>query len=342
VAFTALTMADQVVLTNGDRISGSVIKKDAKELTFKGDLVGSITVPWDKVRSLESEKPVYVVLPGDKTVQARIESKDDRVELVAESETQAASLSDLIAIRNAEEQVAYERLLNPAWTRLWAGTATLAFAGARGNARSLTLNTGFNAARVTRTDRLAVQLNAIRASALVDEVSAATAQAVRGGWAYDRVVVDSVTWNIFNDYESDRFQNLDMRFVAGGGLGYIVWRGERGRLDLKGGGAYNREAFSDNLTQPAFTREAGEVYFGDEFTYKLSPVTSVIQSSRSFLNLTRGGEYRLNLDVGTNTRLTRWLTWNASVSDRYLSNPVPGRRKNDFLYTTGIGVTFSR
>ena len=121
-----------------------------------------------------------------------------------------------------------------------------------------------------------------------------------------------------------------------------MWKGERGRLDLKGGGAYNREAFSDSATQPAFTRQAGEAYFGDEFSYKLSPVTSVVQSSRTFLNLNRGGEYRLNLDLGTNTRLTRWLTWNASISDRYLSNPVPGRRKNDLLYTTGVGVTFSR
>jgi hypothetical protein len=105
--------------------------------------------------------------------------------------------------------------------------------------------------------------------------------------------------------------------------------GERGRLDLQGGGAYNRESFSANGAglRPQFTRNSAEAYFGDEFTFKLSPVTSLFQSSRTFVNLTETGNYRMNFDVGTNTRLFRWLAWNASVSNRYLSNPVPGRRK---------------
>jgi hypothetical protein len=50
----------------------------------------------------------------------------------------------------------------------------------------------------------------------------------------------------------------------------------------------------------------------------------------------------MNFDIGANTRLLEWLTWNVALSDRYLSNPVRGRNKNDLLYTTGIGVTFSR
>ena len=37
-----------------------------------------------------------------------------------------------------------------------------------------------------------------------------------------------------------------------------------------------------------------------------------------------------------------WLTWNLSLSDRYLSNPVPGRKTNDFLYTTGLGIAFAQ
>jgi hypothetical protein len=49
----------------------------------------------------------------------------------------------------------------------------------------------------------------------------------------------------------------------------------------------------------------------------------------------------MNFDIGANTRLFRWLTWNLAVSDRFLSNPVPGRQKNDLLYTTGVGISFA-
>ena len=334
--------ADQVILKNGDRITGSIVKKDDKTLTFKSDVFGAVTVPWDKVESLSAEKPLFVVLPNNRTVLATITAQQDRLRIAAADATQDASIADLLAIRNSDEQSAYERLLSPAWTQLWAGTATLGWAGVRGNAKALTFTTGFNAARVTRTDKATAQLNAIRSSATVNGVSAATAQAIRGGWGYNRNLASRFTWNTFNDYEMDRFQNLDLRFVLGGGLGVIVWRGERGRLDLQGGGAYNREAFSASETRPQFTRNAAETYVGDEFTFKLTPVTSVFQSSRTFFNLTRTGEYRVNFDLGTNTKLFRWLTWNASISDRYLSNPVPGRKRNDFLYSTGIGVSFSR
>jgi hypothetical protein len=61
-----------------------------------------------------------------------------------------------------------------------------------------------------------------------------------------------------------------------------------------------------------------------------------------FNNLTDTGEYRINLDARAQTQLTKWLTWDISLSDRYLSDPVPGRKNNDFLYTTGLGFTWSR
>ena len=35
--------ADQVVLKNGDRVTGSIVKKDAKNLTIKTDHFGVVT-----------------------------------------------------------------------------------------------------------------------------------------------------------------------------------------------------------------------------------------------------------------------------------------------------------
>jgi len=46
--------------------------------------------------------------------------------------------------------------------------------------------------------------------------------------------------------------------------------------------------------------------------------------------------------VGTSTILKKWLSWQLTVSDRYLSNPLPDRKRNDILFTTGIRVSFSR
>jgi len=40
--------------------------------------------------------------------------------------------------------------------------------------------------------------------------------------------------------------------------------------------------------------------------------------------------------------ILKWLWWSFSVSDRYLSNPAPGRKTNDLVYTAGLGLNFSR
>lgn len=143
--------------------------------------------------------------------------------------------------------------------------------------------------------------------------------------------------NLFNDYEYDLFQNLDLRFVIGGGLGYTLIKKDQTQVDLLGGAAYNREKFSTPLI-----RNSAEAFWGDNLVHKFSKITSLTQSFRMFDNLSELGEYRVNFDVGTVTTLKKWLSWQLTVSDRYLSNPIPGRKHNDVLVTTGIRVSFAK
>jgi putative salt-induced outer membrane protein YdiY len=335
-------LADQVTLKNGDRITGSVVKKDAKTLVVESKIIGTVTIPWEEVQTVSTEQPINIVLSGGDTVQGTLAPREQNVEIVGTQAKRQVPLSEISVLRNADEQHEYERRLSPGFADLWAGTASLGFAGAQGNAETSTLTATLDAARVTNSDKTTVYFKAVRASADLEGVSATTAQAVRGGWGYSRNVATRWFVNGFNDYEYDRFQNLDLRFVLGGGLGYIAWKGENGRLDLLGGGAYNRESFSPAAPAESFTRNSAEAYFGDDFTYTLASVTSLYQNARFFPNLSETGEYRFNFDTGLNTKLTSWLVWNLALSNRLLSNPIPGRKKNDILYSTGIGITFAR
>ena len=236
--------ADQVVLKNGDRVTGSIIKKDGQSLTIKTDHFGVVTTTWDQVESVRSEKPLNVVLANGRTVQGTISPANGQLQVATGSGPVSVAPAEITAIRNQEEQQAYERLQSPGLTQLWAGTATLGFAGTAGNARTLTFTTGVNAARVTRTDKTSLYFNIIKASALVNGKNADTAQAVRGGIAYDHNVSSRLFVNVFNDYEYDKFQNLDLRFVLGGGFGFHAIKTDRSTLDVLGGIDYNRSKFS--------------------------------------------------------------------------------------------------
>lgn len=330
-------VADQVVLKNGDRVTGTIVKKDAKELIIETDHFGVVTTAWEQVASITADKPVNIILSDGRTLRGTLTTAEGKVEVVAENTRASVAPSDITVLRGADEQTAYERLLRPGWGDLWAGAGVVGLAGSAGNARTLTFTTGIKAARVTNTDKTSLYFNLIKASAVINGASADTAQAVRGGAAYDHNVSSRLFVNMFNDYEYDRFQNLDLRFVLGGGLGFHAVKTEMSSLDLLAGFDFNHSKFNTPLT-----RNSGELYWGDEYNLQLSSSTSLVQSFRMFNNLSDTGTYRVNFDVGASTRISKWLTWNVSLSDRYLSNPAPGRKTNDVLYTTGLGITFAR
>lgn len=331
------TWADQVVLKNGDRVVGSIIKKDGKNLTIKTDQFGMVTTSWDQVVSLQVDKPVNVVLSDGRTVQGTIATTNGKVEVTTKDAKLSLEPAEVATIRNDDEQKAYDRLQKPGWGDLWTGSGNVGFAGTIGNARTLTFTTAINAARITNTDKLSVYFNAIKASAFANGHNANTAQAVRGGLGYDHNLTPRLFLNTFNDYEYDKFQDLDLRFVVGAGLGFHAVKTERSRLDLLGGVDFNHSSFSTPLI-----RDSAEVYFGDDYNYKLTAVTSFYQAFRMFEDLSDTGTYRMNFDIGASTQISKWLAWNLALSDRYLNHPAPGRKTNDFLYTTGLGITFGK
>jgi len=337
----ATARADQIVLKDGDRITGDIVKKDGQTVTMHSKNFGTVTLKWDDIATVRSDQPLNVVLPNDQTVKANIQTENGRIQVAVPGGPRDVTPNEIVALRNDAEQSAYERFLHPGLLDLWTVTGSLNLAGTKGNAETSTLTTPLNFVRASNTSRTTAYFNSIRSTATINGTSTKTAKAVRGGWGYNRNITKRIFANAFNDYEYDAFQSLDLRVVLGGGLGYQVWTGESGRLALVGGVAWNHEKFSP-AASTAFTRNSAEAYWGNDFNYKLNGRTTLVQGFRMFNNLSNTGQYRMNFDLGATTQLAKWLNWNVSFSDRYLSNPAPGRKTNDLLYSTGLGFSFAR
>jgi hypothetical protein len=341
--------ADQVVLKNGDRVTGKIIKKDGATLSLKSDLMGDVAIKWENVASVASDEPLVVVMGGPEgaTARGKLATEGGQVEVADPAGAKRVPLAEVGAVRDAAEQAKYERYLHPPLTALWAGFFDIGLASAQGNARTTVFTSSANATRATSHDSTTLHFNQIYSRALLNGQLVENAKAVRGGWAYNRNIGPRMFVNLFNDYEYDAFQNLDLRVVGGGGLGWKLWKAEKGHLDMVGGGNYDRDKFSTPL-QPAtvgapaqFSRQSGEVYWGDDFGLKLGARSSLTQVFRMFNNLTSTGEYRANFDLGIDTRVARWLSWQVTASDRYLTNPSPGKKTNDLLLSSGFRITFT-
>jgi hypothetical protein len=280
---------------------------------------------------------VTVVLPSGESVKGKVDTAGDQLQVVAAGQTKSAPLAGVTAVRNAAEQQTYDRMQHPGLSELWIGNFDFGLALARGNARSDTLTTAFNAGRSTRTDKVAVYFNQIHGTARINNVTSTIANAIRSGWKYNRNYGSRTFITGFNDYERDTFQNLSLRFVGGGGVGVRALKSDRAQLDFDGGADYELENFKN-----APTRNSAEANAGDTAVYKFSKAVSFRQSSRAFVKITDGSGYRFNFDLSSTTMLKKWLGWNVVASDRFLSNPVQGRQRNDVIVSTGFRLTFAR
>jgi hypothetical protein len=171
-----------------------------------------------------------------------------------------------------------------------------------------------------------------------------TAQSWRGGWKYDHNIGARMFVTVFDDYEKDKFQNLNFRGVFGGGIGFHAIKTPRTQLDLLAGADFNHEAYSVPISPPslATSRNSGEIYWGDDFGFKINKSSMFTQSFRMFNDLTNTGHYRVNFDIGTVTKIGKWLSWQLTASDRYLTDPAPGKKTNDLLISSGVRFTFTQ
>ena len=336
-AFSVTLFADQIVLTNGDRITGQILKSDDKELVIKSEYAGEITVQWPAVRGITSTQPLHVSLNNGQTLVGPVKTTDDNFQVATTTQgAVTAPKNSVVRIRGEAEESAYEKSRHPGLLEGWQGGANVGFALTRGNSQTKNLALAFTAQRKTLDDKLGLYANTVYASNdAPGAIPSTTANAIQGGIRYDHDLSSRIFGFINGDFQTDDLQNLDLRSVLGGGLGYHAIKTESTTLDFLGGINYTREKYS------LITRNFAAATIGEELSLKVGAGTLVTQQLYFYPDLSNTGEYRGTFNFGTVTRISKWLGWQNSFGDIYVTNPPAGKKQNDIIFTTGLNVSFT-
>jgi hypothetical protein len=335
-------LADQITLKNGDRLTGKIVKSDDKELVIQTEFAGAVTVKREAIATINSEQPLNVFTSDGQKLVGPVETEAEKVVVRTKDAGEVdAPLAKVNVIRSPEEQARFEaeeeRYRNPGLTDLWVGAAEFGMSLARGNSDTLTFAAGADAVRATRRDKTSVYANVIRSTNRVNGVRETSASALRFGGRYDINFSKKMFGFGFADVEYNRFQLVEPRLILGGGLGRNIIKNDRTVFDIFGGASSNQEFFTNGTR-----RRTAEVLFGEELTRRLNNISTLKQRFVVYPNVSDFGEHRSVFDLSLLTSLSSRLSWYVTVGNRYVSNPLPGAKSNDLLFTTGIRTSFGR
>jgi putative salt-induced outer membrane protein YdiY len=351
LGLASAAFADQITLKNGDRLTGTVVKSDGKTLVLHTEFAGDVTLQMAAITQITTEKELHVSTSDKKTVVGPVTENDGKMEVATKTGPVEVPAGNVVLMRNDAEQAAFDKSLHPGFTHGWNGGANVGFSVARGNSETENLALALNAAHPTLNDKTSLYLSSIYTTNQLTSPST-VANLITAGLRYDRNINPKLFGFVGADFMSNALQELDLRGVYGGGLGYHAVKSANTTLDFLAGVNYTHETYSDGLeitpvtAPPSFasygvTNKFAALTLGEELMHKAGKSTVITQKFYIFPDLSNTGQYRGTFDLGTVTKISKWLGWQNQFSDIYVSNPPEGTKKNDLILTTGINFSFT-
>ncbi|MDQ1386955.1 MAG: hypothetical protein QOF56_409 [Acidobacteriaceae bacterium] len=341
--------ADQITLKNGDRLSGKIVKSDGKTLVLHTEFAGDVIVDFKAITQISADEQLRVSTSDKTTLVGPVTSGEGKIEVATKNNgTVDVPLGNVVLIR---DETAYEKSLHPGLLHGWNGGVNVGFSLARGNSETSNLALAINAVHPTLNDKTTIYLSAIETKN--DLASPSTvANLVTGGLRYDHDLNPRLFGFVGADFMSNALQNLDLRGVYGGGLGFHAIKSDNTLLDLLAGLNYTHETYSNGAeitpvtVPPTFTSYGVTHRFialtlGEELMHQAGKTTVIIQKLYFYPDLSNTGEYRATFDLGTVTKISKWLGWQNQFIYIYVSNPQLGAKKNDLILTTGLNFSFT-
>lgn len=351
---------DTLTFTNGDTLTGDLEQADADGVTFKSPVAGELTVKWDKIKELKSDKQFAVVARNQKLKRKTAASVVPQGTLsVANSNVQVNTSSGTQTVPVAQtnyvvDKAAFDQQLSGSVGFLhgWTGAAAAGISVVRSNQNQTTFTGSLNLVRAIPT----VDWLPARNRTLFDynQAYGSTSQS-----ASPTQAASTVKTNIFHaDAERDEYitsrvyyfgdvafdhnfsQGLDLQQLYGGGLGWTVIKDAIQELDVKADLHYQKQHFSDSAVNPDQNLIGST--FGETYDRTLPRKILLAEFAAFTESWNNTNAYSSHVGGTLTFPVYKGLGFNVGIIDDYLNTAPVGFNKNSFQFTTGLSYAFAR
>ncbi|NIM51721.1 MAG: DUF481 domain-containing protein [Gemmatimonadales bacterium] len=334
---TALSAQQTLVLDNGDRLSGRVLRIESGVWIFQS-AVGEAKVPAIRVAGFTAPEPIGVRLSDGTIAAASIVPDGSRLTLsLSDGSTRRVLATEIAAVGGAEDLEALMPVpvgfFSP-FTKFWGASASVGFSDKSGNSRARGITASLAVQRRSPRDRLTINLGLNREQSRNAEGDFELTVSKYYGTLRADVYLSERLFVFANTLqERDRFQDIDLRSNYGGGLGIQAL--SSGTTDL-------RFSLSGGLRIESFTsggRETAAVLnLGADLRQRLGPASFAWDVAWA-PSIEDPGDYRLRSEASVTTTVYKGLGFRVGILNELNSRPRPGIQKHDLLVTTTLAYS---
>ena len=313
--------ADEVILENGDRLTGTVVKMENDVLTLKPDYTQQpVEIKAAKIKQLRTDSDVTLKLATGEILKGKIVSEKEGVLAVQATPERASTAVELKSVA----------VINPPPVT-WEGSVTVGGSSQSGNTNTDAFSVAANATRRTEQDRIAFSYLYNYA----EQDKRMTARNQYGTMDYDYFFTKSFYGYAALELLNDTFQDIELRTTAGPGVGYQIWEDPVKALALEAGASYVSETHKSGPDDDYWAARLGL-----NFRYNVLSFLVFTDRFLYFPSLESSGQYTLRNEAGVAAPLGSKWALHLSYILQYNSEPASGVKKTDNTWIAGLQYSF--
>jgi putative salt-induced outer membrane protein len=324
LGMSASLLAGNIVLSNGDIITGEIVGLRDGKLRVRTDWAGVIDLDFSMVQSATAESELLIEFLSGQRVEAAFSVREEAVE-VHLPEPITVIRAELISATAPPEPVR-----DPRFYQNWRGGADFGFDVSRGNSDLTSLSLTFSPHRRTPKDRVRGLVQSRRSV----EEGRTQSDSHRLSLRYDRFVRPQFFFFVLGEAARDGRELLDYRTRQGVGVGYTWMVSRRTHYSLFGGVTYTQEKYLNLRCQQAsegLLAVETETNFFDRLAF---------QTKTQILPRLSEGRYLVDFDAGIRLPVYGGVTFGLRFYDNYDSSPTSRAKRNDFGLLSTVGFSF--
>ena len=309
---------DKVLLKNGNQITGEIKNMKFAKLSFDMDGPGTISIKWEHVVKIASDKTFQVTMQNGDVLITRLDSSF--------FEQPATTLDSIIEIVRIKDQF-MQRL---------DGSINLGFNYAKSNSA---LQFNFNSSITYRKPK--AELNFRLNSVITDNATDSISRKQDATLDFYRKLKNRNYANFLFGWQQNTELGLENRFILPVVVGKILLNNNHQRLLTGAGLSYNLEE-SSGSTSYSSSLEGMLIISFKEFKYS-TPKLSIDTRLAIFPGLSDWGRVRMGFNISSKIEIFKDFNVGLNFYDDYDNRPPAGAQsKNDFGINFTIGYEFGK